>query len=970
MNKDQKIVVFLIATFVLLNLMFVSSVQASVQASAPSLASSNSSMNYTENAISIVDPGITVTGESNIPSAKVFIGDGYVSGEDRLVYTTTNGITGSFDSATAILTLSGSCSPSDYQAALRTVKYENTKEAPNTAPRNITFVIGDNAVYNPDTEHYYEAVNYGSSISWTTAKAEAESKSLYGLQGYLVTITSSDENTFVGSKTSADAWIGANDSSSEGDWRWVTGPEGTEESGAGRKFYSGKASTGGAAVDGEYNNWASGEPNDANGEDYAHMYGRNVQKNWNDYPNSLDVTYYLVEYGGMNGDPTLTLSATVSVNVASVNDAPTTPGVFTTPTSNQIINGSSTITAAWGFSSDLEGNSVKYDLWFFNGTWTQIGNLLNSNSMSYSLPSDNTESATLRVYANDTMDNSSARDVTFTIDSTAPVYNWIEKALNASTGENVTVQINVTDVAGIDWCNITVDGQEYQMSNSTGNYSWNISVPASDSGQLVSSMTYNCSFGDIFGYTNATENVVVNVSILPIANLSVDQSRGISPLEVNFTDNSSGLVENWTWDFGDGNSSTEQNPTNLFTRGNYTVNLTVTNTNGTSSTYFIIKCENEPTYTKSPTDLEVTSSYGEEHNFTISSTLYSSYEWFIDGSLASATGVTLSNNTNDSAQLSYCLINSSQYIDQSDFFVGTFNISLQATNDSIGRTDTHFWLWTVTNSSSNGDDIEIVTNTTPQIIGNGSEKHLFFNTTTDEDLDSNGLACSIISTSFNTSNNSAGIQIKVETLNASSINVSSIDFSTTSIYQYLDISFNNETLVNNGSNNRSIEFRVLNSKDGGTLIINTVYLRHWANPQWDAYTPELTGNDGTYSYFIVRNVSGFSPYAVTCDYQSSSASTSQSSSGMSAYLKMKLFWSDEEEVIEELIEILEDNEIDSVTDNEEVVEPLADQDLQKSDVSYIKETSDKSNKLQAAGIIFVTGLLLFIFWKKKNDGDE
>ena len=45
-------------------------------------------------------------------------------------------------------------------------------------------------------------------------------------------------------------------------------------------------------------------------------------------------------------------------------------------------------------------------------------------------------------------------------------------------------------------------------------------------------------------------------------------------LNVAFTDQSSdpdGSITAWHWDFGDGNSSTEQNPTHTYTAGSYTV---------------------------------------------------------------------------------------------------------------------------------------------------------------------------------------------------------------------------------------------------------------------------------------------------------------------------------------------------------------------------------------------------------------
>ena len=60
-------------------------------------------------------------------------------------------------------------------------------------------------------------------------------------------------------------------------------------------------------------------------------------------------------------------------------------------------------------------------------------------------------------------------------------------------------------------------------------------------------------------------------------------------MNVTFTEASTGTPTSWNWNFGDGNTSTEQNPSHLYyTAGNYTVNLMVTNTNGTNSTFATI----------------------------------------------------------------------------------------------------------------------------------------------------------------------------------------------------------------------------------------------------------------------------------------------------------------------------------------------------------------------------------------------
>lgn len=50
----------------------------------------------------------------------------------------------------------------------------------------------------------------------------------------------------------------------------------------------------------------------------------------------------------------------------------------------------------------------------------------------------------------------------------------------------------------------------------------------------------------------------------------------VDPLSLQFTDTSPGDPTSWSWDFGDGGSSTEQNPIHTYaTGGTYTVTLDV-----------------------------------------------------------------------------------------------------------------------------------------------------------------------------------------------------------------------------------------------------------------------------------------------------------------------------------------------------------------------------------------------------------
>ncbi|MFA5266397.1 MAG: PKD domain-containing protein [Methanoregula sp.] len=70
---------------------------------------------------------------------------------------------------------------------------------------------------------------------------------------------------------------------------------------------------------------------------------------------------------------------------------------------------------------------------------------------------------------------------------------------------------------------------------------------------------------------------------------SADRFSGKAPLTVRFTDRSIGTPTAWAWDFGDGTTSTEQNPLHVFSGvGTYDVRLTVTRGGiGDSSTQII-----------------------------------------------------------------------------------------------------------------------------------------------------------------------------------------------------------------------------------------------------------------------------------------------------------------------------------------------------------------------------------------------
>ncbi len=100
------------------------------------------------------------------------------------------------------------------------------------------------------------------------------------------------------------------------------------------------------------------------------------------------------------------------------------------------------------------------------------------------------------------------------------------------------------------------------------------------------SYTVRLTVTDGYGARNTTvvlNEVSVGASAGPVAKFTLAPAGGTMPLTVTFTDISSSAVPitSWFWDFGDGSTSTLQNPVHTFqTAGAYPIHLTVTDENG------------------------------------------------------------------------------------------------------------------------------------------------------------------------------------------------------------------------------------------------------------------------------------------------------------------------------------------------------------------------------------------------------
>jgi hypothetical protein len=96
--------------------------------------------------LTVSDPDGSIPGDpigDTISRATVSISGNFAGAEDALSFTDADGISGSYDATTGALTLTGDASPSDYQAALRSVTYADASDTPSIATRTLSFSVND-----------------------------------------------------------------------------------------------------------------------------------------------------------------------------------------------------------------------------------------------------------------------------------------------------------------------------------------------------------------------------------------------------------------------------------------------------------------------------------------------------------------------------------------------------------------------------------------------------------------------------------------------------------------------------------------------------------------------------------------------------------------------------------------------------------------------------------------------------------
>ena len=253
-------------------------------------------------------------------------------------------------------------------------------------------------------------------------------------------------------------------------------------------------------------------------------------------PTSGEVGFHTITFSGTdNGIPPLTTTVIIVVQVVSSPGAPPTISGDSTLCAGEV----STLTASGGFTSyDWSDGSTGQMIDVGAGTYTVTGVL--GNCPLTSAPFIVTVDPAPQPVITGVLFNCGGQPTTLSTTQQYTNYTWS----NGSTDPTISV--------------------------GTGSYSITVTDANGCSG------------------TSATVNVVSAPD--PTAGFTVDPPSPAPPgTTVLFDDTSLGNIVDWSWDFGDGNSSDTQNPSNTFNGpGNYQVTLIVTTADGCTDTITLI----------------------------------------------------------------------------------------------------------------------------------------------------------------------------------------------------------------------------------------------------------------------------------------------------------------------------------------------------------------------------------------------
>lgn len=249
------------------------------------------------------------------------------------------------------------------------------------------------------------------------------------------------------------------------------------------------------------------------------------------------------------GDYTISLIANISGATAACTDTFTLEvHVLPSPNANIIVNNNNACDSMTVTFTDASIDAVSWDWTFGNGNTSTLQNPVNQ---FYSSP--NTYNVSLAVASANGCPNT--ENVTLNVWE-SPVVNFVPASVCQNSIANFSDQS--TSSLGdpiISWDWDFGDGNNSTLQNPTNTYgavgSFDISLEVS---------TAHCS---------ARDTITIDVESTPTASFTQNFPDGCTDLDVSFTNTSTGAV-NYFWDFGDGSTSTDQDPTHTFTNSGST----------------------------------------------------------------------------------------------------------------------------------------------------------------------------------------------------------------------------------------------------------------------------------------------------------------------------------------------------------------------------------------------------------------
>src|SRR5665647_2350994 len=166
--------------------------------------------------------------------------------------------------------------------------------------------------------------------------------------------------------------------------------------------------------------------------------------------------------------------------------------------------------------------------------------------------------------------------------------------INMGAKENLDTEVaDNNSLAGNSSNNGSSENNSDNNISTLGNDTFNLTAENLTADSLTNNTTSN-NYGGMGGSLSDSKDSGQSSQILPVANFSSNISSGYAPLSVQFTDQSQNAT-GWSWDFGDGDTSTAQNPAHTYSvAGSYTITLSAINENGTISTFSTITVQ-QPT---------------------------------------------------------------------------------------------------------------------------------------------------------------------------------------------------------------------------------------------------------------------------------------------------------------------------------------------------------------------------------------